>query len=448
MCDAGWVGAERTGVVACERLDAARAPGGYALPSPMPASPNPFATIPEILDELRAGRMVILTDDEDRENEGDLVLPAQFATPEAVTFMLRHALGYLCLSLTEADCDRLGLHPQSSVNTTARGTAFTVSIDLHVKHGGTTGVSAKERARCIQMAVDPRFNANDFVRPGHINPLRSRDGGVLVRNGQTEGSVDLCRLAGLHPAACIIEIMREDGEMARVPDLVTFCNQHGIKMCSVAQIIQHRLSRESLITRLSPQGGHPLRTPEGEFRAHLFQSVVDPLPHLVLTVGDVGAGLAPSDTPTLVRMHRRHLLGDVFGDLSSSTDGTPSGQTLRDSMRMIQREGRGAIVYLRTSGGAVASGGVPGVGGVGGAAEELGLADLESLLQAPRGKRGSVDDPNLAAAVMPLREYGVGCQILRALGLSRLRLISNSRRPLPGLEHFGLEIVGYEVAAG
>ncbi len=414
--------------------------GRHALPSRMPVSSTAFSTIPEIIDELRAGRMVILTDDEDRENEGDLVLPAQFATPEAVTFMLRHALGYLCLSLTEADCDRLGLHPQSSVNTTTRGTAFTVSIDLHPKHGGTTGVSAKERARCIQMAVDPRYTADDFVRPGHINPLRSRDGGVLVRNGQTEGSVDLCRLAGLYPAACIIEIMREDGEMARVPDLITFCKQHSILMCSVAQIIQHRLSRESLITRLSPQGGHPLRTPEGEFRAHLFQSVVDPLPHLVLTVGDVGAGLAPIEAPTLVRMHRRHLLGDVFGDLSSGSEGTPSGQTLRQSMRMIQREGRGAIVYLRTSGG--------GAGGGGSVGEELGLADLESLLQAPRGRRGSVDDPNLAAAVMPLREYGVGCQILRALGLSKLRLISNSRRQLPGVEHFGLEIVGYEMAAG
>lgn len=379
--------------------------------------------------------MVILTDDEDRENEGDLVLPAQFATPEAVTFMLRHALGYLCLSLTEADCDRLALHPQSSVNTTTRGTAFTVSIDLHPKHGGTTGVSAKERARCIQMAVDPRYTADDFVRPGHINPLRSRDGGVLVRNGQTEGSVDLCRLAGLYPAACIIEIMREDGEMARVPDLITFCKQHSILMCSVAQIIQHRLSRESLITRLSPPGGHALRTPEGEFRAHLFQSVVDPLPHLVLTVGDVGTGLTPSDAPTLVRMHRRHLLGDVFGDLSSGGEAGPSGETLRASMRMIQREGRGAIVYLRTSDGG---------------AKGDGLADLEALLQAPRGRRGSVDDPDLsaAAAVMPLREYGVGCQILRALGLTKLRLISNSRRPLPGLEHFGLEIVGYEVGGG
>ena len=211
--------------------------------------------------------MVVLTDDEKRENEGDLILPAQFITPEAVTFMLQSALGYMCLSLTEADCDRLNLHPQGPINTTQRGTAFTVSIDLHPRHGGTTGVSARERARCIQMAIDPKYGEADFVRPGHINPLRSRDGGVLVRTGQTEGSVDLCRLAGLYPAAVIIEVMKPDGEMARVPDLVTYCQKHGIKMCSVAQVIEHRLGRESLVRRLEPVAGTVLRTDTGEFRA-------------------------------------------------------------------------------------------------------------------------------------------------------------------------------------
>jgi 3,4-dihydroxy 2-butanone 4-phosphate synthase/GTP cyclohydrolase II len=396
-----------------------------------------FSPLPEILADLRAGKMVVLTDDEHRENEGDLVLPAQFITPEALTFMLQSALGYMCLSLTEADCDRLNLHPQGPVNTSQRGTAFTISIDGHPKHGFTTGVSAKERARTIQMAVDPKFGEADFVRPGHINPLRSRDGGVLVRTGQTEGSLDLCRLAGLYPAAVIIEIMKPDGEMARVPDLVTFCQTHKIKMCSVAQIIEHRLARESLVKRLEPREGTPLRTHAGEFRAMLFETRVDPLPHLVLAMGDVGrntgggTGVAP--LPTLVRVHRRHLLGDVFGDLDSSPDG-PTSDVLRASMQAIAREGRGAIVYLRTT-----------------APEDPPSpleARLETRLQSMRQRPGdpNPDLPDLRGIPgqgppQMLREYGVGCQILRDLGLSKLRLLTRGSTQLPGLEAFGLEIV-------
>jgi 3,4-dihydroxy 2-butanone 4-phosphate synthase / GTP cyclohydrolase II len=394
-----------------------------------------FAPIPDILEELKAGRMIVLTDDENRENEGDLVCPAQFITPERVTFMLQNALGYMCLSLTEADCDRLNLPPQSAVNTTVRGTPFTVSIDLHPNHGGTTGVSAKERAKCIQMAIDPRYTAEDFVRPGHINPLRSRDGGVLVRTGQTEGSLDLCRLAGLYPAAVIIEIMRPDGEMARVPDLQEFCGKHSIKMCSVAQIIQHRLRGESLVKRLAPFEGRPLRTRHGTFNTLLFQSVVDPLPHLVLTVGDVGtpgsAGAVHAQAagePTLVRMHRRHLLGDVFGDLDSAPD-MPTGETLRAAMAAIQAAGRGAIVYLRTN----PHPGEP-------------SSDLEENLQSLARTRDS-NTPHFGEVGQGpehpqlLREFGVGGQILRNLGLSKLRLLTNSRTALPGLEAFGLEIV-------
>jgi len=373
----------------------------------------PFAPIPDILADLRGGRMVVLTDDENRENEGDLILPAQFATPEAITFMLGSAMGYLCLSMTEADCDRLNLHPQAAVNTTVRGTAFTVSIDLHPKHGGTTGVSAKERARCIQMAIDPAFGEGDFARPGHINPLRSREGGVLVRTGQTEGSLDLCRLAWLYPAACIIEIMKPDGEMARVPDLERFCATHKLKMCSVAQIIEHRLARESLVKPLGDP--RPLRTKWGTFDATLFSSVVDPLPHLALTVGLDGA----PPGATLVRMHRRHLLGDVFGDVESSASGS-SGDVLHAAMRMIQAEGRGAIVYLRTTG-------------------DGGGADLEGRLQTIRGKGTDRDTPDFATG--PQREFGIGGQILRALGLTQLRLITASNRDLPGLDSFGLEIV-------
>ncbi len=395
-----------------------------------------FSPIADILQDLQAGRMVVLTDDEHRENEGDLVLPAQFVTPESVTFMLRNALGYMCLSLTEADCDRLDLHPQSSVNTTSRGTAFTVSIDLHPKFGGTTGVSAKERAACVRMAIDPSKGAGDFVRPGHINPLRSRDGGVLVRTGQTEGSVDLCRLAGLYPAAAIIEIMKPDGEMARVPDLVKFCAEHQIKMCSVAQIIEHRLARESLVKRMGTP--RPLRTAMGTFTALMYESIVDALPHLVLTVGDfpavTGGGPANAE-PTLVRMHRRHLLGDVFGDLDSSPAGA-TGDVLRRSMRMIQEAGRGAVVYLRTQGGA------------GGQHPEA--VELESTLQTIRMEHRPGDDSpqlahskSIAAGAIPMqqREFGIGGQILRDLGISRIRLLTNKPKAMPGLEAFGLEIV-------
>lgn len=392
-----------------------------------------FTPIPDILADLRAGRMIVLTDDERRENEGDLVLPAEKVTPEAITFMLREAKGYMCLSLTESDCDRLGLGPQAPVNTSFRGTPFTVSIDGHPRHGFTTGVSAKERARTIRMAIDPACGPEDFVRPGHINPLRSRDGGVLVRTGQTEGSVDLCRLAGLQPAAVIIEIMRDDGEMARVPDLEKFCARHGIRMCSVAQIIEHRLATSPLVRRLEPRQGAPIRAALGEFTLFAFESLVDPLPHVALTVGGVGApgpdGAAePSDEPTLVRMHRRNLLGDVFGVLEP--DGAAAtGESLRAAMRAIQVAGRGAIVYLRPEG-----------AGDG----------LEQRLQSIRrpAHHSGADTPDLGRPEGPggamteaQRDIGVGGQILRDLGLRRLRLLTNRPRPLPGLEAFGLEVV-------
>ncbi|MBS0196693.1 MAG: 3,4-dihydroxy-2-butanone-4-phosphate synthase [Planctomycetes bacterium] len=399
----------------------------------------PFSPISEILEELRSGRMVVLTDDEGRENEGDLVLPAQFASAQTITFMLAQAKGYLCLSLTEADCDRLDLTPQAAVNTSKRGTAFTVSVDGHPRHGFTTGVSAHERAKCVQMLIDGKHGPADFVRPGHINPLRSRNGGVLVRTGQTEGSLDLCRLAGLTPAALIIEIMKDDGEMARVPDLAEFCKHHKIKMCSVAQIIEHRLRRESLVHRLAPTAGRPLRTKFGEFTAYMFESVVDALPHLVLSVGGVGeldpAGAPrPQPEPTLVRMHRRHLLGDVFGDLDASPDG-PTCDQLHASMAAIQRAGRGAVVYLRTAGHS--------------ASMHDTAVDLEGRLQTllTPSTAAERDAPDLSGGVgdsaMPAsqREFGIGVQILRSLGLQRLRLLTNSKRELPNLEAFGLEVV-------
>jgi 3,4-dihydroxy 2-butanone 4-phosphate synthase/GTP cyclohydrolase II len=395
----------------------------------------PFSPIDDVLADLRAGKMIVLTDDENRENEGDLVMPAQFVTPEAVTFMLGKAMGYMCLSLTEEDCDRLNLHPQGSVNTSVRGTAFTVSIDLHPRFGGTTGVSAKERAKCIQMAIDKRYGEADFVRPGHINPLRSREGGVLVRTGQTEGSIDLCRLAGLYPAAAIIEIMKPDGEMARVPDLEKFCAEHNIKMCSVAQIIEYRLQRQSLVKRIGPDDGIPINTKFGAFNVLLYESVVDPLPHLVLLPSHSGTqALRNSGTPSLVRMHRRNLLGDVFGDLASSPEG-PSSDTLHAAMRLIQQEGRGALVYLRTTGHRSDDKAITAVN------------DLEGTLQTLRAKSLDINTPDLSGMAdaansrMPLRDFGVGCQILRDLGITKLRLLTNSNRPLPGIDAFGLEIV-------
>tara|TARA_R110002072_G_scaffold42064_2_gene117368 strand:+ start:27165 stop:28409 length:1245 start_codon:yes stop_codon:yes gene_type:complete len=383
---------------------------------------DPFSTIEAILEDLRAGKMVILTDDEDRENEGDFVLPAQFVTPESVAFMLSVARGYMCLSLTEADCDRLELTPQSLVNTSVRATPFTVAIDGHPKHGLTTGVSAQERAKTIELAINPDTDASDFVRPGHINPLRSRDGGVLVRIGQTEGSLDLCRLAGLHPSAVIIEIMRDDGEMARVPDLVKLCKEHDIKMCSVKQIIEHRLSQSSIIERIEPISGTKIQTPQGEFNLIAFKSLVDPMPHLALTVGDVGSldeYLNPieNDTPTLVRVHKRDLLGDIFNEQGQSGDGLSTGETLRQSMQMIQDAGRGAIVYLRPH-------------GVGDALSQMLTRPIDT---------DNADKP--VQSVSPtMIEYGTGSQILRALGISNMQLITNSTAAYPHLESFGLSI--------
>lgn len=433
----------------CEHHDSKAPLGERGYPSLY--HPPMFSPVPEILDELRHGRMVVLTDDESRENEGDLILPAQFVTPEAITFLLSVARGYMCLSMTEADCNRLDLSPQSAVNTTVRGTAFTVSVDGHPKHGFTTGVSAKERAKCIRMMVDPKFGPEDFVRPGHINPLRSRDGGTLVRTGQTEGSLDLCRLAGLYPAAIIIEIMRDDGEMARLPDLVELCKKHSLKMCSVAQIIEHRLARESLVKRLEPPRGVPIQTPEGEFTLIGFESMVDAQPHLALTCGGVGeldsSGAAtPSTEPVLVRMHRRNLLGDIFEEIGSAMGrgggagsggggtservGGSSHDVLRAALREIRRAGRGALVYLRP--------------------ESIGDGLIERLQSVRRSAHDSgADTPDLrhpssvAGNAMPmhLREFGIGGQILRNLGVHKMRLLTNSKTDMPGLEAFGLEIV-------
>jgi len=389
----------------------------------------PLSPIEDILEDLRAGKMAVLVDDEDRENEGDLICAAEKVSPETINFMLREARGYLCLSLTGADCDRLDLHPQTAVNTSLRGTPLTVAIDGHPKHGVGTGVSASDRAKTIRLAIDVSTGPEDFVRPGHVNPLRAREGGVLARTGQTEGSVDLARLAGLHPSAVIIEIVREDGEMARRPDLDRFCERHGIRMCSVEQVIEYRLARERLIHRIPPEQGAPIETPYGPFTLIAFQTATDPLPHVALTVGGIGAlngqGRAKTiEEPTLVRMHRRDLLGDIFDECSN-----PTGRDLRGALRMIQREGRGVLVYLRPEG----------YGG-----------DLrDRLLRIQRPATDDVNVPDLTrpegvggrAQPMDKRDFGVGVQILLDLGLRNLRLLTNHPKTLPGLHGFGIDVV-------
>src|SRR5688572_19799153 len=275
----------------------------------------PFASIPECLEELKAGRMVVLVDDEDRENEGDLVIAAEKVTPEAINFMVTHARGVVCLSLTPETCDKLHLHPQVERNTAEMGTAFTVTVDAHKRFGVTTGVSARDRAKTTEVAIAEDAQPQDLLRPGHINPLRGREGGVLVRAGQTEGSIDLARLAALKPAAVICEIMRDDGEMMRRDDLELFCRTHDLKMCTIADLISYRLKREQFVKRIESV---TIPTRWGEFRLHAYQSAIDPQPHLALVKGGIGelgpdGAVIPHHEPTLIRVHSECLTGDVFG---------------------------------------------------------------------------------------------------------------------------------------
>jgi 3,4-dihydroxy 2-butanone 4-phosphate synthase/GTP cyclohydrolase II len=390
----------------------------------------PLSPIPEILQELRAGHAIVLVDDENRENEGDFVVAAQHCTPEMVNFLTRVGGGYLCVALAGGICDRLDLGPAVAHNTSLRGTAFTVSVEAHPRHGVGTGVSARDRSTTIRLLADPGAAAGDFTRPGHVNPLRAREGGVLVRTGQTEGSVDLCRMAGLEPAAAIIEIVKPDGEMARMPDLEAMCHEHGLKMASVEQVIEHRLRGEALVERMEPRDGEDLVTPEGTFRLFAWRTAVDALPHLALTMGGVGrleasGGVKVEQRPTLVRMHRRDIFRDVF-----AVTGSGGGQAeVRAAMAAIAREGRGALVYLRSEGSGF---------------------DTPDRLQRIRRAGDDVNAPDLTrpegiggrAQPMDLREFGVGGQILRDLGLHKLRLLTNHPKvAMPGLHGFGIDIV-------
>ncbi len=380
----------------------------------------PFSAIPEILDELRAGKMVVLVDDEDRENEGDLVMAAEKVTPAAINFMVTHARGLICLPLTAERCDRLQLHAQSDRNTARLGTAFTVTVDAHPRFGVTTGVSAKDRATTIQVAIAEDAQPQDLLRPGHINPLRTREGGVLVRAGQTEGSVDLANLAGMKPAAVICEVMREDGEMARRPELEEFCAKHGLKMCSIADLISYRLKREQFVRRIESVA---LPTRWGTFQLHAYQSAIDPQPHLALCkggVGDLDSEGKPivHEEPVLVRVHSECLTGDVFG--SARCD---CGPQLSAAMQMIEHEGKGALVYLRQEG------------------RGIGLANKLHAYALQEKGLDTVEANQRLGLPVDKRDYGIGSQILRDLGLRKIRIMTNNPKKIYGIEGYGLTVV-------
>ncbi|MEP6643932.1 MAG: 3,4-dihydroxy-2-butanone-4-phosphate synthase [Acidobacteriaceae bacterium] len=367
-----------------------------------------FTDVPTAIEEIRSGRMIVVVDDEDRENEGDLTLAAEKVTPEAINFMATHGRGLVCLAMTEDRLDHLRIGPMSLENTSNYGTAFCEAIDA--REGVTTGISAFDRARTINVAIDPATRPIDLARPGHIFPLRARKGGVLVRAGQTEASVDLARLAGLVPAGVICEIMRDDGTMARVPDLIEFCRAHELKMLTVAELIRYRMQHERYVHRV---GETLLNTPYGEFRLIAYESEVDGGDsHLALVRGELDSGVKP----VLVRMHSHCVAGDIFKSL-----GCECHAALDGSMRIIAREGGGAIIYLHQS-------------ARGFSVEKSGERDVLTLhrerhLPAPETERKTQ------------REIGIGAQILSDLKLERIRLLTNHPRKVAGLEGFGIQIV-------
>jgi 3,4-dihydroxy 2-butanone 4-phosphate synthase/GTP cyclohydrolase II len=369
-----------------------------------------FATVEEAVREIKAGRMVVVVDDEDRENEGDLTIAAEFCTPEAVNFMAKFGRGLICLTLTEERADYLRLGPMTSENTSRFGTAFTESIEA--REGVTTGISAADRARTIAVAIDPSSTAADLARPGHVFPLRARKGGVLVRAGQTEASVDLARMAGLVTAGVICEIMNDDGTMARVPDLVKFCELHGLKMLTVADLIRYRLQHERYIHRVA-EGVMP--TAHGEFRMIAYENEVDGgESHVALVLGDV-----TGDAVVPVRVHTHCLSGDVFG-----ATGCDCRAVIEGSLRMIAEAGRGALVYLHN--------GTKGFG----IAQHDGAGRI-SLHREARGRDRAADDKSQRT----LRQVGLGGQILSDLGIHRIRLLTNTPTHVPALQGFGIEIV-------
>jgi len=370
----------------------------------------PFATVEEAAEEIRQGRMVIIVDDEDRENEGDLAMAAEKITPEAVNFMAREGRGLICLALTEERCDALNLTPMSQRNTSLFGTPFCESIDA--RRGTTTGISASDRATTILTAIDPNAHPEDLARPGHIFPLRARRGGVLVRAGQTEASVDLARIAGLEPSGVICEIMNDDGTMARVPQLIEFCRRHNLKLLTIAELIRYRMQHERCVKRIAET---PLATHFGEFRMLAYTSETDDELHVVLVRGDLSG-----DPPPLVRVHSHCLTGDVFGAVACDCR-----EIIDRSLEAIARENRGAFVYLHHTGRGFRIDSQPG--------------ENEALPRILFHSRGEIEqDLNRQRQVW--RESGVGSQILIDLGLRRIRVLTNHPRKLAALEGYGLEI--------
>ncbi len=368
-----------------------------------------MATVPEAIEEYRRGKFVIITDDEDRENEGDLCIAAQFVTPDHINFMAKYGRGLICCSLTEERCDELQLplmvDPRS--NTSGFGTPFTVSVEART--GVTTGISAADRARTVQVLIDPATKPEDLARPGHMFPLRARKGGVLVRAGQTEASVDLAKLAGLYPAAVICEIMKMDGQMARMPDLKRFARRHGLRIVTVNDIIRYRLRTERLVTRVAETR---LPTPYGEMMILGYKAEGQPDEHVALVKGEIDP-----DRPTLVRVHDQCVTGDVFGSLRCDC-----GEQKEKALRMIAEEG-GVFLYMRQEG--------RGIG-------------LHNKLRTYELQERGLDtvDANLALGFpADRRDYGIGMQILRDIGVSKMRLITNNPAKRAGLEAYGLEVV-------
>jgi 3,4-dihydroxy 2-butanone 4-phosphate synthase/GTP cyclohydrolase II len=420
----------------------------------------PFTDVPGALAEIRAGRMVVVVDDEDRENEGDLTLAAEFVTPEAINFMAKHGRGLICLALTEERADHLRLFPMTAQNSSRFGTAFTETIEA--REGVTTGISAADRAHTIRTAIDDKSNYTDLARPGHVFPLRARKGGVLVRAGQTEASVDLARMAGLNPSGVICEVMRDDGEMARIPDLIPFCKEHGLRILTVAELIRYRLRHERYIVRA---GESRIQTRYGEFRMIAYESQVNGgESHIALIRGDLCPGCAalnsgpaigylpgetgaagygeqqlrpPCEHPVLVRVHTRCTAGDLFAADCHCRE------ILDESMRMIAEAGCGAVLYLHNTSRGFEIDRAPVARS---AFEPDGVAALAAPLDADVGRlvlhrELRAREGSQARTGRNLRAIGLGGQILSDLGIRRIRLLSNTPMHIPALEGFGLEIV-------